>query len=230
MRLSGLIVSTATQIADTLVDLRGQVKTLSRARRGNGRQVARVRATARRIRSRAWRAVRAATHTPDAARFGAETAMQRLAGGYHLENAGNPASGRRIGQGALADRISPPVRPQQRRASIASLADARRAARSGDADWYPRYNGRLDEQPLSLSGVRLTVRAGEGFAPIVGFQPRQEAIRGIKRTPMLALPGSQLTLLNSAAGTRRAPRRGRRELDARRNPARRSDPAGRVHR
>ena len=76
----------------------------------------------------------------------------------------------------------------------ASLADACRAARSGDVIEL-RYNGRLDEQPLSLSGVRLTIRAGDGFTPIVGFQPRQGDPWDQTHT-MLSLPGSQLTLLN----------------------------------
>ena len=53
----------------------------------------------------------------------------------------------------------------------ASLGDACRAAKSGDVIEL-RYNGRLDEQPIGISNLRLTIRGGRRICAIVGFQPR----------------------------------------------------------
>ncbi len=179
---TGAPIVTTAQIADTLADLRSQVKTL----------VARVEEMADKsleprphVDSGAAVAGPRSHHLPDTA-GPAETASNDSPS---TTAAGNPAADRK---GLLI--VSRPRSGHGAPGEYASLAEACRAAHSGDVVEL-RYNGRLDEQPLSLSGVRLTIRAGEGFAPIVGFEPKQGDPWDQNHT-MLALPGSQLTLLN----------------------------------
>jgi hypothetical protein len=74
-----------------------------------------------------------------------------------------------------------------------SLAEACRAAKSGDIIEL-RYNGRLASRPLNLAGQRLTVRAGDGFFPVVSFQPRESDLA--QSSSMITLGGGQLTALN----------------------------------
>jgi len=74
----------------------------------------------------------------------------------------------------------------------ATLADACRAARNGDAIEV-RANGPLLERPIDLVGMRLTIRAGDGFSPIVSFQ-LQTADPLRESHSMLTLAGSQLAL------------------------------------
>ncbi len=51
-----------------------------------------------------------------------------------------------------------------------SLAAACAIARNGDIIEL-RFNGRRTEKPLQLPNLRLTIRAGKGFSPVVVFQP-----------------------------------------------------------
>jgi serine/threonine-protein kinase len=74
-----------------------------------------------------------------------------------------------------------------------SLAAACRAAKSGEAIEL-RYSGRLDTRPINLAGQRLTIRAGDGFAPIVNFQPRESDLA--QSHSMIVLGGGQITLIN----------------------------------
>ncbi len=75
---------------------------------------------------------------------------------------------------------------------FASLRDACRAAKSGDVIEV-RINGRLEDRPWQLAGQRLTIRAGEGFSPIVSFLPRESDLS--QSSSMITLGGGQLTLL-----------------------------------
>jgi serine/threonine protein kinase len=74
-----------------------------------------------------------------------------------------------------------------------SLAEACRAAKSGDIIEL-RYNGRLASRPVNLAGQRLTVRAGDGFSPVISFQPRPSDLA--QSSSMITLGGGQLTALN----------------------------------
>jgi serine/threonine-protein kinase len=77
---------------------------------------------------------------------------------------------------------------------FASLGDACRSARSGDVIEL-RFDGRLDERPIAISNLRLTIRGADGFSPIVGFLPR-DGEPWSQASAMLSLGGSQLTLVN----------------------------------
>jgi len=57
-----------------------------------------------------------------------------------------------------------------------------------------RFNGRLEEKPLTLPNAKIKIRAAEGFAPIVVFRPREDQA-GATRA-MISMTGGQLTLLN----------------------------------
>ncbi len=87
------------------------------------------------------------------------------------------------------------VRPRHHESGeYGTLAEACRAAQSGDVIEL-RFDGRLDERPLDLIGLRLTIRAGEGFLPTIGFQPRPgDPPR--ESHGMIALADSQLTWVN----------------------------------
>ncbi len=74
----------------------------------------------------------------------------------------------------------------------ASLAEACHAAKSGDVVEL-RYNGRLPSRPLNLTGQRLTIRAGDGFQPIVNFLPGGSDLA--QSSSMMSLGGGQLTAL-----------------------------------
>ena len=54
--------------------------------------------------------------------------------------------------------------------SFSTLGEACRAAANDDAIVL-RYNGRREEQPIKLANLRVTVRAAEGFQPVVVFRP-----------------------------------------------------------
>lgn len=77
-----------------------------------------------------------------------------------------------------------------------SLAAACIAARSGDIVEL-RYNGRRIEEPISLHNMRLTIRAGEGFQPVVTFAPDELDPLKYARS-MIAVHGKQLTLFDVA--------------------------------
>jgi len=79
---------------------------------------------------------------------------------------------------------------------FATLGAACRAARPGDVIEL-RYNGRLEEEPLTLANVEFTIRAGEGFQPVIGFRPSEIDPVGFPRS-MFNLIGSRLTLINVA--------------------------------
>ena len=59
------------------------------------------------------------------------------------------------------------------------------------------YNGRLEERPIGLANLAVTVRAGEGFQPVVVFRPSE--IDPVKYPrAMFTLTGTRLTLINLA--------------------------------
>ncbi len=74
----------------------------------------------------------------------------------------------------------------------ASIADACRAAKSGDVIEI-RRTGLLEERPLNPTVARLTIRAGEGYSPNVSFQPTEGDLA--QSRSMIALAGNQLTLI-----------------------------------
>ena len=74
-----------------------------------------------------------------------------------------------------------------------SLAEACRAAKSGEAIEL-RYSGHLDTRRINLAGQRLTIRAGDGFTPIVSFRPLESDF--VQSHSMIVLGGGQLTLIN----------------------------------
>ncbi|MCR4411286.1 MAG: protein kinase [Thermoguttaceae bacterium] len=59
------------------------------------------------------------------------------------------------------------------------------------------YSGRREERPIALNNLRLTIRAGEGFRPVVVFRPSEPDPAQYPRA-MFLLSGSQLTLVNLA--------------------------------
>jgi serine/threonine-protein kinase len=73
-----------------------------------------------------------------------------------------------------------------------TLSAACAAARSGDVIEL-RFNGRLEEEPLEVAGLDLTIRAAEGVEPVVAFRPSEIDPIGYPRS-MLALIDSRLTL------------------------------------
>lgn len=59
------------------------------------------------------------------------------------------------------------------------------------------YNGRMEERPIALGNLKLTVRAGDGFQPIVVFRPSESDPLKYPRS-MFTLSGTRLTLINMA--------------------------------
>lgn len=59
------------------------------------------------------------------------------------------------------------------------------------------FNGRQAERPISLGNVKLTVRAGEGFQPIIVFRPSEVDPIQYPRS-MITLNGTRLVVLNAA--------------------------------
>jgi len=76
--------------------------------------------------------------------------------------------------------------------TFATLGAACSTAGPGDVIEL-RYTGRLEEEPLTLANLELTIRAGEGFQPIVGFRTSEVDPIGYPRS-MFTLIGSRLTL------------------------------------
>lgn len=103
-----------------------------------------------------------------------------------------PAPGKRdptsVAKGVLA------VDDEPQAGHYASLWAACAAAQSGDIIEL-RYNGRRQERPMALSNIDLTIRAGEGFQPIVAFAPQLTDPVGSPRE-MIRLAGGQLSLVN----------------------------------
>ncbi|MBX3414203.1 MAG: serine/threonine protein kinase [Pirellulales bacterium] len=77
-----------------------------------------------------------------------------------------------------------------------TLAAACAAARSGDIVEL-RYNGRRVEEPIALHNLRLTIRAGEGFQPVVNFAPDELDPLKYPRA-MIAVHGRRLALFGIA--------------------------------
>jgi serine/threonine-protein kinase len=76
--------------------------------------------------------------------------------------------------------------------SYLSLHAACSAAKDGDIIEL-RYNGgRVPERPIEMSNVKLTIRAGQGFRPVVAFQPQQETNPFRNPPAMLSLAGGEL--------------------------------------
>ncbi len=85
------------------------------------------------------------------------------------------------------------VRPNPKSPNeLATVREACRAAKSGDVIEL-RWSGRLEDRPLQLAGQRLTIRAGDGFTPVIIFQPRESDLS--QSQSMITLGGGQLTLL-----------------------------------
>jgi eukaryotic-like serine/threonine-protein kinase len=77
---------------------------------------------------------------------------------------------------------------------FASLAAASAAAHNGDVIEL-RYNGHREETPLSLTNLRLTIRAGRGYSPSLVFRP-QEADPVRSPRGMFTLRSGRLVLAN----------------------------------
>ncbi len=78
----------------------------------------------------------------------------------------------------------------------ASLGAACAAARNGDVVEL-RFNGPREERPLKISNLRVTVRPGEGFQPVVVFRPTE--INPIKYPrSMVTLTAGRLTMIDVA--------------------------------
>ncbi|MGD9647308.1 MAG: protein kinase [Pirellulales bacterium] len=80
--------------------------------------------------------------------------------------------------------------------TFASLEAACASARSGDVIEL-RYQGRLEERPIQLENLKLTIRAGEQFRPVVSFRPRDTDPVEYPRH-MLTVTGGRLTVVNVA--------------------------------
>ena len=80
--------------------------------------------------------------------------------------------------------------------SFSSLEAACASAHSGDVIEL-RYNGRLEERPIDLENLKLTVRAGDKFHPVVSFRPREADPVEYPRH-MITVTGGKLTLVNVA--------------------------------
>ncbi|HEY5315189.1 MAG TPA: hypothetical protein VIK18_21840, partial [Pirellulales bacterium] len=78
----------------------------------------------------------------------------------------------------------------------ASLRAACAEVKTGDVIEL-RYNGRREERPISLNNVRFTLRAGEGYRPVVVFRP-DEADPVRYPHNMIAVTGGRLVALNVA--------------------------------
>jgi serine/threonine-protein kinase len=80
--------------------------------------------------------------------------------------------------------------------SFNTLEAACASAHSGDVIEL-RYNGRLEERPIDLENLKLTVRAGDKFHPVVSFRPREADPVEYPRH-MITVTGGRLTLVNVA--------------------------------
>lgn len=81
-------------------------------------------------------------------------------------------------------------------ADYTSLTEACRQVGSS-ATIELRYNGRraAPETPIVLDNKQLTIRGGEGYSPVVSFEPAREGGRRARQA-MLQVSGGRLTLIN----------------------------------
>ena len=80
------------------------------------------------------------------------------------------------------------------RRQFPSLKAACAVARNNDVIELA-YTGTRDEEPFELANLKLTIRAGEGFRPVVAFRPERLGLSGFARS-MITISGGRLTLLN----------------------------------
>ncbi|NUQ66473.1 MAG: hypothetical protein HUU20_28765, partial [Pirellulales bacterium] len=82
--------------------------------------------------------------------------------------------------------------------TFSTLKAACATAASGDVIEL-RYNGRREESPIELPGLKITIRAGDGYQPLVAFQPKPTDIDPLRYPrSMFTLSGSRLTMINVA--------------------------------
>jgi len=77
-----------------------------------------------------------------------------------------------------------------------SLRAACSEAKNGDVIEL-RYNGRREEKPFVLNNLKVTLRAAEGFRPVVSFLPNEVDPVKYSRS-MITVAGGQLNLVNLA--------------------------------
>jgi serine/threonine-protein kinase len=78
--------------------------------------------------------------------------------------------------------------------NFTSLQAACSNAKNGDVIEL-RFNGRRSEKPITISNIKLTIRAGQGYQPVIVFRP--EIIDSVKYLPsMLSVAGGQLNASN----------------------------------
>ena len=79
---------------------------------------------------------------------------------------------------------------------FSTLQAACAAAKNGDIIEL-RFNGRRMESPFRIANTKLTIRAADGFAPVISFAPVDAALA--KSSPaMLTVNGGSLSLINVA--------------------------------
>ncbi len=80
------------------------------------------------------------------------------------------------------------------RKQFASLKAACSAAKNNDVIEL-QFNGVREQEPLELANLRLTIRAGAGFRPVLAFRPALFA-PGVFGRSMINVTGGRLTFLN----------------------------------
>lgn len=81
-------------------------------------------------------------------------------------------------------------------ADFATLGAACRAAADGDVIEL-RYDGHMEAEPIALANLDLTIEAGQGFQPVVAFEPTEVDPIKYPRS-MFSLTGTRLTLTGLA--------------------------------
>ncbi len=122
---------------------------------------------------------------------------------------GEPSSGGLTGAATELPNTGPiaePVRPQagllvvnertEGENEFPTLGAACSAAINGDVIEL-RYNGSREEQPIKLANLKITIRAGEKFHPVVVFRPTEMDPVKYPRS-MFTLTAGRLTLINLA--------------------------------
>jgi len=81
---------------------------------------------------------------------------------------------------------------------FASLSAACHAAVDGDVIEL-RYDGRREERPISLANLKVTIRAGENYHPVIVFQPTPDDLDPLKYPrSMFTLTSGELELTDLA--------------------------------